>query len=222
MGLVYRLTIGVAYNPTMEQMNVQEMTNRLKRLYPKIKAPTKVVWDKSIKPIAELQLHEVNDDVAYDYLDKHTDVWSESTLKARIGTLKGLWNKARKKKLYKGDNPWLDLDDGLEIARREPDLHPWEFYEYYHDDPYFVCLWYTGMRIGELAGIYPENIHIDVQIPYFDLKHQENRRLKNDESIRKVPIHPACLTYVDRLYLSKAKSPGQSWSENLFCNVVFR
>ena len=51
---------------------------------------------------------------------------------------------------------------------------------YYHNDPYFVCLWYSGMRIGELAGIYPENIVTDVQIPYFNLVHQENR-LKNDD-----------------------------------------
>ena len=75
------------------------------------------------------------------------------------------------------------------------------------------------MRIGELAGIYPENIVTDVQIPYFNLKHQLNRRLKNDESIRKIPIHPACLPYVDRLYQSKAKEPGRSWSENFRSNL---
>ena len=83
----------------MERMNVQEMTNRLKRLYPRIKAPTKLVWDKSIKPIAELQLQDVDDDVAFEYLDKHMDVWSESTVKARIGTLKGCGIR-RKKKRY--------------------------------------------------------------------------------------------------------------------------
>ena len=95
----------------------------------------------------------------------------------------------------------------------------WEFYSYYHDDPYFVCLWYTGMRIGELAGIYPENIVTDVQTPYFNLEHQPNRRLKNDESVRKVPIHPACMPFVGKLYLSKAKRPGNSWSENFRKNM---
>ena len=86
----------------MEEMNVQEMTHRLKRLYPRIKASTKLVWDKSIKPISQLTLNEVTDDVAFDYLDRAMNNWSESTTKARIGTLKGLWNKARKKKLYLG------------------------------------------------------------------------------------------------------------------------
>jgi integrase len=203
----------------MESMNVQEMTNRLKRLYPRIKAPTKVVWDKSIKPIAELQLEDVTDDVAYDYLDKHMDAWSESTVKARIGTLKGLWNKASRKKLYRGENPWLDLDDGLQIKVRDPEPYPWEFYEYYHDHPYFVFLWYTGARIGEVAGLEPQNIVIDAPIPYFNFVDQDNRDLKNKASQRQVPIHKECFRYIDQFKQSKAKAPGQSWSENFRRNL---
>ena len=198
----------------MTTMNVQEMTDRLKRLYPKIQQSTKDNWDKTIKPIAHRKVVEIDDTDALEYLESGMQMWSESTVKQRIGYLKGIWNKAYKKKLWKGENPWLDIDDGLEIGRRDPELHPWEFYEYYHDDPYFVCLWYSGMRIGELAGIYPENIYLDVQIPYFDINHQTNRRLKNNESIRQVPIHPACIPYVEKLYFSKAKEPGASWSEN--------
>jgi integrase len=91
-------------------------------------------------------------------------------------------------------------------------LYPWEFYEGYHKDPYFVCMWYTGLRISELAGIYPENIHLDEDIPYFDIKRQPNRLLKNSCSVRQVPIHPACETYARRLFFSKAKRPGASWS----------
>jgi len=75
------------------------------------------------------------------------------------------------------------------------------------------------MRIGELAGIQKENIITDAKVPYFNLVHQSNRRLKNEESVRKIPIHPSCMTYVDRLYLSKAKEPGRSWSENFRSNL---
>jgi integrase len=205
----------------MTNMNVQEFTDRIKRLYPKITEATKRNWDKAIKRIKDVKVVDVNDDVAREYLEDGMELWSESTVKQRIGFLKGIWIKGYKKKLYKGENPWLDLDDGLEVKRRDPELHPWEFYEYYHADPYFVCLWYTGMRIGELAGIYPENIHIDAQIPYFDLKHQENRRLKNNESIRQVPIHPAALPFAERLYFSKDKTgPGRSWSESFRENLA--
>ena len=95
----------------------------------------------------------------------------------------------------------------------------WEFYEYYHDDPYFACLWYSGMRIGELAGIYPENIHMDAHIPYFDVMYQPNRGLKNRASIRQIPIHEKALPYIEKLYFSKAKYPGRSWSENFGKNL---
>ena len=196
-------------------MNVQEFTDRIKRLYPKIKDPTKRSWDKAIRPIKSIKVIDITDDIARDYLEGGMEKWAESTVKQRIGLLKGIWIKGYKKKLYKGENPWIDLDDGLEIARREPATHPWEFYEYYHEDPYFVCLWYSGMRIGELAGIYPENIHTNVQTPYFDLIHQPNRRLKNDASVRiSAELRPELCRY-----LSKDKSPGRSWSETFKKNM---
>jgi len=203
----------------MESMNVQEMTHRLKRLYPRIKAPTKVVWDKSIKPIAELQLQDVDDDVAFEYLDRHMDIWSESTVKARIGTLKGLWNKARKKKIYKGENPWLDLDDGLQIAVHNPEPYPWEHYEYYHNHPYFVFYWYTGARVGEIAGLARENIVLDHPIPHFRFVDQSNRDLKNKTSTRCIPIHENCFPFIDKFKPSKAKHPGWGWSHNFRKNM---
>jgi integrase len=74
-------------------------------------------------------------------------------------------------------------------------------------------MWYSGARIGEIAAIYKKNIILDAPIPYFNFEHQENRLLKNDESIRQVPIHPACMPYVEHLFFSRAKTPGRSWSE---------
>ena len=53
----------------MESMNVQEMTDRLKVRYKRISPATKVLWDKSIKYIADLDVSEVDDDVAADYLE---------------------------------------------------------------------------------------------------------------------------------------------------------
>ena len=200
-------------------MNVLQMTNRVSARYKNIQPSTKSNWYKAIKYIAEMDVSEITDDTTTDYLDYAENTWSESTVKTRLSSLKALWNKARKKKIYRGENPWLDLDDGLRYNRREPVCYPWEFYSYYHNDPYFVCLWYSGMRIAELAGIYPENIVTDVQIPYFNLVHQDNRRLKNDESIRQIPIHPACMPFAERLTMSKAQRPGHSWSETFRKNM---
>ena len=74
----------------MEQMNVQEMTDRLKVRYKRISEPTKILWDKSIRYIKDMDVSEVDDDVAADYLEFAENNWSESTVKCRIGILKGL------------------------------------------------------------------------------------------------------------------------------------
>lgn len=199
----------------MTQMNVHQLVVKLSKLYDP--APSTIrCWEKSIKPIQFMHIEEVDDDAVMDYRIEGMTTLAKSTLKMRIGYLKSLWKKGYKWKLIKGSkwqNPWLEADDGLSDEERDPELYPWEHYEQYHNDPYFVCLWYSGMRIGELAGIYPENIYLDAQIPYFDIKHQSNRAVKNKSSIRKVPIHPACKSIAHELKMSKAKFPGRSWSE---------
>ena len=86
-------------------MNVQEMTDRLKVRYKRISPATKILWDKSVKYIADLNVSEVDDDVAADYLEHAESTWGESTVKCRVGILKGLWNKAARKKLYRGREP---------------------------------------------------------------------------------------------------------------------
>ena len=60
---------------------------------------------------------------------------------------------------------------------------------------------------------------MDTEIPYLDIKPKPNRLLKNPCSIRQVPIHPACEPYVERLFFSKAKRPGASWSYNFGKNL---
>ena len=49
-----------------------------------------------------------------------------------------------------------------------------------------------GMRIGSLQR-FAEHVHLDADIPYYDLVYQENRGLKNKASIRQVPIHAKAL-----------------------------
>ncbi len=205
----------------MHGMNVLDLTVKLNKAY-KPQESTYRTWLKAIKPVAYLEPETIGKPEALEYRIYGLDNWSENTLVARIGTLKGLWRKAYKWDLIKGndeDNPWKYAHDGLTETSRRPKLRDFDFYSYYHNDPYFICLWYSGMRIGELAGIDPKNIVTNTSIPYFNLEHQPNRRLKNDASVRQVPIHPKCIPFLDRLYMSKAKDPGRSWSEGFRKNL---
>jgi integrase len=202
----------------MTSMKLTDLMQEMKDLYP-IEPSTYKNWLKAAGPLGDIKISDVDKQVVKRYRMLQLKHWAPTTLTTRISSLKGLWNKAIEWEMYDGQNPWLKAAKGLKNSRRDPDFHPWEYYEYYHNDPYFVCLWYTGMRISEIAGIYKQNIVTDAAIPYFDLVHQPNRKLKNDPSIRKVPIHPACMPYVERLYLSRAVEPGKSWSDNFRKNM---
>ena len=206
----------------MKLMKVSDLVDVCLGIQP-VRPNTLREWHKAIKPIADLDIADVNKAVALQYrvkLLKPNGPLKENTLKARIATLKGLWNKAINFELIAGPNPWIKVDMGLNgKIRRNPELYEWEHYERYHNDPYFVFFWYTGAHLGEIAGMYPENIVMDAPIPYFNLVHQENRLLKNDESIRKLPIHPNCFDLVPHFKMSKAKDPGRSWSETFKKNM---
>ena len=205
----------------MTPMNVQTLAEKLRKLY-RIKDSTYDNWLKAVGPISDLTIDEITTDVVLDQRIYWLERSLPSTTKLRISSLKSIWNKGRKMHLIPGtkaDNPWLDADDGLSIPNRDPDFYPWEHYNRYHNDPYFVILWYTGARIGEVAGLDPRNIVTNLEIPYFQFIDQENRDIKNAPSKRKVPIHPACLPLLPDFRQSKAVNPGRSWSDNFKKNM---
>jgi len=205
----------------MPLMFVNELIDVCQSIDP-VRPSTLREWHKAIKPIADMKIEDVTKQVALTYrasLLQPRGPLKQNTLKARIATLKGLWNRALDFELITGNNPWLKADKKLKYVNRSPEAMPWEFYRPYHDDPFFVFLWYTGARIGEVAGLDPQNIVLDAEIPYFNFVHQENRMLKNDDSIRKTPIHPNCFQYIPYFRPSKAKEPGRSWSETFRKNL---
>ena len=53
----------------MTTMNVQEFSERIKCLYPKIRVSTKRNWDKAVAPIAHMKVVEVDDEQALNYLE---------------------------------------------------------------------------------------------------------------------------------------------------------
>ena len=205
----------------MKIMKVSELAEVCLSIQP-VRESTFNNWQKAIKPIESLGIQEVTKATALEYRVNQLQPrgpLKENTLKQRLSTLKGLWNKAIDFELIDGPNPWNKADRGLKSIRRDPDPLPWEFYKRYHQDPYFVFLWYTGARRSEICGLDPQNIVMNAPIPYFNFVHQSNRLLKNDDSIRKMPIHPACFPYVEHFRMSKATDPGRSWSQRFNLNL---
>jgi integrase len=62
----------------------------------------------------------------------------------------------------------------------------------------------TGMRLSEAVGLVKTDIHLDVAIPYIDLKPHAWRSLKTATSIRQIPLVGASL-WAARRAVSDAK-----------------
>jgi len=106
----------------MQFINVQKTTDHLKVTLKNISYSTKRFWGKSINWIDRINFAGFDHDVAGKWLERADIFLGKSTFKARVRFLKDFWNKARKKKLHKGKNPCVYLDNGLAIGRREPEL----------------------------------------------------------------------------------------------------
>ena len=60
----------------------------------------------------------------------------------------------------------------------------------------------TGMRLSEAAGLVREDIHLDKQLPYLEIKPHEWRRLKTNSSQRRLPLVGHSLWAVRQAYIA--------------------
>ena len=197
----------------MKQMLVSDLADRCRRLKP-IESSTYLSWLKAVKPIKDLKVSDVCHETTLDYRMSQLKPWgpvAESTLKCRLWSLQSIWNVAIEAE-YVSNNPWVGTGKQYKKERRRYGTKNFNEYLEFHSDPLFLGYWYHGMRLGELAGLLPEEIHTDVDIPYFDLKHNSVRRLKNNSSVRQVPIHHLFLPYVHLLKTDTKPEPGKTWS----------
>ncbi|WP_164933011.1 site-specific integrase [Tropicibacter alexandrii] len=67
----------------------------------------------------------------------------------------------------------------------------------------------TGMRREEIAGMRLEDVVTDHAIPHFDVRPNQNRRLKNKSSKRVVPIHMALVKLGFFEYVEGLRSKGE-------------
>ena len=84
---------------------------------------------------------------------------------------------------------WSGTRSRLEDVSRRHEPGPWV-----HQDAYWwlpvAALW-MGTRLEELAQLFHEDLQRDREgIPYLRIHNEGERRVKNDNSIRNVPVHP--------------------------------
>ena len=200
-------------------MNVYELADYAHRLKP-IEPGTYKLWLNAVDPIGELAVSDIDEAQVTRYRMERLKPWGSwcgGTLKMRLASLQSIWNVGIKAKLV-DTNPWLGQGADYTKSKRKYTQQSWNYFHEFHKDPMFLCIWHHGMRLGEIGGILPEEIVLNEEIPYFDLKHNKIRKLKNEESVRQVPIHPACIPFVNSLKVhssSSSYSPGDMWSRRL-------
>jgi integrase len=200
-------------------MNVYELADFAHRLKP-IEPGTYKLWLNAVDPIGELAVSDIDEAQVTRYRMERLKPWGNwcgGTLKMRLASLQSIWNVGIKAKLVH-TNPWIGQGSDYTKSKRKYTQQSWNYFHEFHKDPMFLCIWHHGMRLGEIGGILPEEIVLNEEIPYFDLKHNKIRKLKNEESVRQVPIHPACRPFVNELKLhssSSSYSPGDMWSRRL-------
>jgi len=187
-----------------------------------VEESTLVNWTKAIRPIKDCELQSITRRDVQIYIVKHwrnkhnpDHPWADRTMKQRLGSLCFLWNWAIKWEYLEGSNPWFQAGEDIKPDKTKsyPD-RPFSFYEPFHHDPMFLCIWYHGCRLGEIAGLEKQDIVFNHRIPYFRFIDTKLRKLKNSPSTRDVPIHPSCYSIVDQLKTSRAKvGQGRGWSK---------
>lgn len=178
-------------------------------------------WLKAAKPLADVEVSDIDRNTVTRYWKsqlKPIGTLSPETLRRRLSLMTGIWNMALEDEIIDVPNYWLNASKKIKIDHdyhrlgKEYPVRPFSFYGRYHTDPIFLAIWYHGFRVGEIAGLLPQDIRFDNQIPYFRIRDNSNRLIKR-RGTRDVPIHPEFYTHVERLRTDYSQYPGKNWSQ---------
>ena len=76
---------------------------------------------------------------------------------------------------------------------------------------------FSGMRLEEICQLHLDDIYEDDGVWVFDLNNNDGKSLKNNTSIRKVPIHPRLVTELN--FLSFVRKQRKTKTKRLFPNL---
>lgn len=165
---------------------------------------TETAYDTAIKRIkrhiGEMKLEDVRD-IHIQPIFREIEEKSKATISKTHRTLRQAFSKARKNKIIR-DNPMDDfeLPDGADDGTHR-ELEAWECdfiikqWRVHRSFRWALTMILSGMRIGEMAAIDPEDIHLDTQAINIDDsisfgKNQPIRKgtTKTEAGVRSVPI----------------------------------
>lgn len=195
-------------------LTVQELTDAVLAYKPVAKA-TQKGWSYGIRGFENKQVADIDKQfVVMRRVQLNKQGYEQGYVRTLLGYCGTIWNWAKEMDLV-NTNPWEGSLKGLSKGKKNYPYLPFEHYSALHDDPLFMCLWYHGFRANEIACIQPDEIVLEADIPYFNIKPNKVRGIKNKPSIRKVPIHPACTQLVLHLPFTDNPKAGDYYSRRM-------
>ena len=178
-------------------------------------------WLKAAKPLADVEVSDIDRRTVTRYWQsqlKPIGTLSPETLRRRLSLLTGIWNMGIEEEIINVPNYWsrasrkIKLNTDYSRLGKEYPVRPFSFYGRYQTDPIFLAIWFHGFRIGEIAGLLPNDIRFDNQIPYFRIRNNSVRNVKPGAQ-RELPIHPEFYAHVNPLTTDYSQYPGKNWSQ---------
>jgi len=168
----------------------------------KVHRQTNTAVNQLIEYCGDIPLRNLTSAKIMDWLDYLVDERDQSyeSVKKRNSSMKAVVNFAKKRGAYEGANPF-EGQRPPERARRSEDRLPFnkihlEAIDHYlatsnvQDETRWVVtlLKYTGCRPSEIGGLRAEDLSLDGDIPFLLVRWTEDRRLKTNDSERRVPL----------------------------------
>jgi integrase len=150
----------------------------------------------------DLPIGEIRSPQVMDWLDYLVDERNHGyeTVKKRLGAMKSMVNFAKKRGAFEGENPFVGHQPP-DHARATLDRLPFHTVHLEALDAYLArsavrdeTVWvvqllkYTGCRPSEIGGLRAEDLALDGDIPFVLVRWSEDRRLKTNDSERRVPL----------------------------------
>ena len=141
-----------------------------------------------------------------------------NTVKTKLAYLGGLWTVLTEEKpgtehIFKGMVKRIKVNREEKVYEVNP-IEEWGESIYL---PVLKILYYTGARVGEIAGLRG----IDILDDRISIEPHEDRSLKTRSSKRMIPLHPELVTVVEPLrgvpglIWPSLKGDGMRWANNL-------
>lgn len=138
-----------------------------------------------------------------------------TTVRRHLNVFVAMWGAYKRERAPQMFNPF----ERLSIAGEGEDSEERESYTYDQlaalyaasrakDDDrrwLFALMLDTGARLSEMAGLLLSDIHLNSPVPYVNIQRHPWRRIKNDNSVREVPLVGASLWAAKRIHADAVK-----------------